>query len=94
MFVKAKCRHGQGVQAVEELERTVAMSTVTPSADDEPVQMFVFPVHGELHHMMQLRSNLLGESGVAARPGLTPRRLIRNWRMDVTSEESESIASL
>ncbi|MFD1557347.1 hypothetical protein ACFSHT_17260 [Paraburkholderia silviterrae] len=41
MFVQAKRRQRQGVWAVEELERTVAIATVTPSADDEPVQVFV-----------------------------------------------------
>ena len=61
MFVQAKRCQIQGVRAVEELECTVAMSTVTPSADDEPVQVFVVPAHGELHYMMQLRNrDLLG----------------------------------
>ncbi|EIM93703.1 hypothetical protein WQE_48223 [Paraburkholderia hospita] len=61
MFVQAKCRHGQGVWAVEELQRAVAMSAVTPPADDEPVQVLVVPTHGELHHLMQLRNrDLLG----------------------------------
>ena len=46
---------------VEELECTVAMSTVAPSADDESAQVFVVPAHGELHHMMQPRDgDLLG----------------------------------
>src|SRR5471032_2985060 len=37
------------------------MSAVTPAANDELVQVFVVPAHGELHHMMQLRDrNLLG----------------------------------
>ena len=61
MYVQAKRREGQGVWAVEELERTVAMSTVTPSSDDKPVQVFVVPTHGELHYLMQLRNrDLLG----------------------------------
>ncbi len=59
--MQAKCCEGQAVWAVEELERTVTMSTITPSADDEPVQVFVVPAHGELHHLMQLRNrDLLG----------------------------------
>lgn len=34
---------------------------VTPPADDKPVQVFVVPAHGELHHLMQLRNrDLLG----------------------------------
>ncbi|WP_244196918.1 hypothetical protein [Paraburkholderia hospita] len=57
MYVQAKRREGQGVWAVEELERTVAMSTVTQSSDDKPVQVFVVPTHGELHYLMQLRPN-------------------------------------
>jgi len=61
VFVQAKRSQGQGVWAVEELQRTVAMSTIMPSADDEAVQVFVVPAHGELHHMMQLRNrDLLG----------------------------------
>jgi hypothetical protein len=61
MYVQAKRREGQGVWAVEELERTVAMSTVTQSSDDKPVQVFVVPTHGELHYLMQLRNrDLLG----------------------------------
>ena len=48
MFMQAKRSQGQGVWAIEELLRTVPMSTVVPA-------------HGELHHMMQLRNrNLLG----------------------------------
>jgi hypothetical protein len=32
-----------------------------PPPDDEAVQVFVVPAHGELHHMMQLRNrDLLG----------------------------------
>lgn len=59
--MQTKRRQRQGVWAVEEFERTVAMSTVTPSADDEPVQVFVVPAHDELPHMMQLRNrDLLG----------------------------------
>jgi hypothetical protein len=61
MFVQAKRHQRQGVWALEELERTVARSTVTPSADDEPVQVFVVPAQVQLHHMMQLRiCDLLG----------------------------------
>ena len=61
MFVQAKRCQGQGVWAVEELERTVARSTVTPSSDDKPVQVFVVPTHDELHHLMQMRKrDLLG----------------------------------
>ncbi|MEA3112729.1 MAG: hypothetical protein QOG58_2528 [Caballeronia sp.] len=61
MFVQVKRSQGQGVWAVEEPQRTVAMSTVMPPPDDEAVQVFVVPAHGELHHMMQLRNrDLLG----------------------------------
>jgi hypothetical protein len=61
MFVQAKCCQRQGVWAVEELLRAVTMSTITPAADDEPVQVFVVPPHGVLHHTMQLRNrDLLG----------------------------------
>jgi hypothetical protein len=44
--------------------------------------------------MMQLRNrNLIGNQGRQT-GGLTPRRLIRNWRTGDTSEESESIGAL
>jgi hypothetical protein len=46
MFVQVKRSQGQGVWAVEEPQRTVAMSTVMPPPDDEAVQVFVVPAHG------------------------------------------------
>ena len=61
MFVQAKRCQIQGVRAVEELKRAIAMFAVTPAADDEVVQVLVGPAHGELHHMVQLRNrDLLG----------------------------------
>jgi hypothetical protein len=61
MFVQTERCQCQGVWTVKELQRAVAMPAVTPAANDELVQMFVVPAHGELHHMMQLRDrNLLG----------------------------------
>ncbi|MBP0595033.1 hypothetical protein J8I87_36315 [Paraburkholderia sp. LEh10] len=77
MFAQAKRRQGQGVRAVEELLRTVAMSAVTPSADDEPVQVFLVPTKTRRQTA-----------------GLTPRKLILNWRTEVASEGLESIEAL
>jgi hypothetical protein len=85
----------QGVRAVEELQRAVAMSAVTPAPDDKLVHVSVAPAYGELHHMMQLHNrDLLGNQESLPTGGLTPRRLNRNWSMEVVSERSEYIDPL
>ncbi|EUC12338.1 hypothetical protein PMI06_008721 [Burkholderia sp. BT03] len=56
MVVQAKLRQRQGVWTIKELKRAVAMSAVTPAADDELVHVCVGPAHGELRHVVQLRN--------------------------------------
>lgn len=95
MFVQAKRRQGQGVWAVEELQRTIAMSTVAPSADDEPVPVFVVPAHGELHHMMQLRNrDLLGNQESPPDRRAHASQTDSHCRTEDAWKESESIDAL
>jgi hypothetical protein len=71
------------------------MSAVTPTADDELVQVFAAPAHGEQHQLMQLcNRDPLGNQESPPDRRAYARRLIRSWSTEVVSEESHNVGRL